>query len=312
MAMDSSPRVVRISKIAGRHLVFDLEDVIFLRRHHNMCAVFVGTMPQNPTQNIFMGLPVELLPEEASVLISKKAAYVADDAVEHLSRLSAMDETARKAYLQTLKTQRRKAQIIVDEEKAARSAEAKARHLAKKEKSKKASEPAATSELVEGEDSLFSSVPQREAQPSAASPASASTPVPQTASLAPGITPNTSAELIDGSTELTGPIVPGPCPLYARLNSKGYFITPGLRFGGDYSVYPGDPFRYHAHFMATSYGWEEEITMLDLVGSGRLGTAVKKGYLLGGQKPPADGEQQAGDLVDGGRVRAFCIEWAGM
>jgi tRNA-splicing endonuclease subunit Sen34 len=306
MATDpDTNRVVRISKIAGRYLVFDLQDVVHLRRHHSICAVFVGTMPQNPTQNIFMGLPVELLAEEASVLVNKGAAYIADDAVEHLSRLSAMDETSRKAYLQSLRTQRRKAQAIVDEERAARSAEAKARHLGARAKKQQPSEPAVTAPLQE--QSLFDSAPQPEPG-LAASP----TPVPQTSALAPGITPGTSAGLIDGRTDLTPPDAPGPRPLFAHLNSKGYFITPGLRFGGDYSVYPGDPFRFHAHFMATSYEWEEEITMLDLVASGRLGTAVKKGYLLGGQKPRKEGDDGRTDLVDGGEVRTFCMEWAGM
>lgn len=301
MATESDPgRVVRISKIAGRYLVFDLQDVVYLRRHHNICAVFVGTMPQNPTQNIFMGLPVELLAEEVSVLVNKGAAYIADDAVEHLSRLSAMDETSRKAYLQSLKTQRKRAQATMDEERIARSAEAKAKGLAKR-KQQQQPEPI----KVEGE-SLFEAAPQVEP---AQSPVHTATL--QTASGAPGITPGTSAGLVDGGTELTGPDVPTPRPLFAHLNSRGYFITPGLRFGGDYSVYPGDPFRYHAHFMATSYGWDEEISMLDLVGSGRLATAVKKGYMLGGQKPRTEGDGEK-DLVDGGEVRAFCMEWAGM
>jgi hypothetical protein len=43
----------------------------------------------------------------------------------------------------------------------------------------------------------------------------------------------------------------------------------GLRFGGDYSVYPSDPFRYHAHYLANGYGWDEEVAMLDLATSGR-------------------------------------------
>ena len=308
-AMATDPytkRVVRISKIAGRYLVFDLQDVVYLRRNHNICAVFVGTMPQNPTQNIFMGLPVELLSEEASVLVNKGAAYIADDAVEHLSRLSAMDASSRKAYLQSLKTQRKHAQASIDEEKAARSAEAKARHLgALAKKKKQQSNPAVTATVEE--EILSESPPQSE-------PAASVSPVPTSTSssvLAAGITPGTSAKLIEGNTNLSPAVVPKPSPLFAHLNSKGYFITPGLRFGGDYSVYPGDPFRFHAHFMATSYEWEEEITMLDLVASGRLGTAVKKGYMLGGQKP-RDDDDPKGDLVDGGEVRAFCMEWAGM
>jgi tRNA-splicing endonuclease subunit Sen34 len=308
MAIETdSTRVVRISRIAGRYLVFDLQDVVYLRRNHNICAVFVGTMPQNPTQNIFMGLPVELLAEEVNVLVNKGAAYIADDAVEHLARLSAMDDASRKAYLQSLKTQRRKAQASLEEERAARTADARARLLRCGKSSRKASKEQPATGTGE-EDSLF------DGTPAAASPIPTNTvPVPT----APGVTPSTSADLVDGDTALTDPSALDsvkPCPLFAHLNSKGFFITPGLRFGGDYSVYPGDPFRYHAHFMATSYGWEEEITMLDLVASGRLGTAVKKGYMLAGQKPRVDNDAAglSEDLVNGGEVRAFCMEWAGM
>jgi tRNA-splicing endonuclease subunit Sen34 len=309
MATESTQaRVIRISHIAGRYLVFDLQDVVHLRRQHNICAVFVGTMPQNPTQNIFMGLPVELLAEEVNVLVNKGAAYIADDAVEHLARLSAMDDTSRKAYLQSLKTQRKKAHAALEEEKLVRTAQARANRLNNGKSSRKAGKEQAATEAVATEDGLLD--PASLAEPA--------TTVPNTnttlGTTAPGLTPGTSVELIDGATGLTDPRAlddAKPCSLYAHLNSKGYFITPGLRFGGDYSVYPGDPFRYHAHFMATNYGWEEEITMLDLVASGRLGTAVKKGYMLAGQKPRTDGDGSK-DLIDGGEVRAFCMEWAGM
>ena len=97
-------------------------------------------------------------------------------------------------------------------------------------------------------------------------------------------------------------------------------MMPGLRFGCDYNVYPGDPLRFHSHFQATCYGWDEEVAMLDLVAGGRLGTGVKKGFLVGGavenggsgdaeRGAVAKGEDEDGKGMD---VRAFCIEWAGM
>jgi tRNA-splicing endonuclease subunit Sen34 len=80
---------------------------------------------------------------------------------------------------------------------------------------------------------------------------------------------------------------------------------PGLRFGCDYNVYPGDPLRFHSHFSATSYGWDEEFSMIDLIGGGRLGTRVKKGFLIGGKDADAEPDADAA-------VRAFSIEWGGM
>ena len=67
---------IRISKIASRYLVFDIDDAMTLRRAHNMCGVFGGTIPQNPQQNVFTGLPMELLAEEAAVLVARGVAHV--------------------------------------------------------------------------------------------------------------------------------------------------------------------------------------------------------------------------------------------
>lgn len=86
-------------------------------------------------------------------------------------------------------------------------------------------------------------------------------------------------------------------------------MSPGIRFGCQFSVYPGDPLRFHSHFLSMSYEWDEEIDLLDLVGGGRLGTGVKKGWLLGGREKE-DGVEEDGQT--GGRVRTFCLEWGGM
>ena len=88
-------------------------------------------------------------------------------------------------------------------------------------------------------------------------------------------------------------------------------------------AYPGDPLRYHSHFLANGLQWDEGFDLLDLVGGGRLGTGVKKSFVLGGLEAVGDvekvddggeGKEDEGDGGDGGerKVRAFSIEWAGM
>ncbi|KAL2200625.1 hypothetical protein P885DRAFT_74457 [Corynascus similis CBS 632.67] len=314
--MAAAERQVRISRVAGRYLVFDIDDVVYIRRYHGICAVLTGTMPQNPTQNLFLGLPVELQAEEAKLLVDKGAAYIADELTNHLSQLTTMDEPTRKAYLEHLKQQRRNAQQVFDEEKA----RVQAKHQAKR-KAKPAAE-APTTGIAEQED------------PSSSSTALFDPPKPspkqEKKDLAlPGVTPTTSFPLLTTptttlcSSAATDPSSITKLPLYRYLNSRGYYTTPGLRFGGDFSVYPGDPFRYHAHYLANSYGWDEQIAMLDLVTSGRLGTAVKKSFLFGAARPAAaddggssdhgDGAQgSSGKGQEGKEVRVFCIEWAGM
>lgn len=82
-------------------------------------------------------------------------------------------------------------------------------------------------------------------------------------------------------------------------------MMPGLRFGSNFNVYPGDPLRFHAHFLANAYEFDEEISLLDLIGGGRLSTGVKKSFLIGGEDPEADSES-------GRKMRTFSIEWGGM
>jgi len=312
MTAPVAQRRVRISRVAGRFLVFDIDDVVYIRRHHGICAVLTGTMPQNPTQNLFLGLPVELQAEEAQLLVDKGVGYVADELSEHLSLLTSADDTARKAYLQHLKQLRRNAQLVFEEEKAI----IQAKHQAKR---KVAAKPA---KAAEGEPSSSSTKPATDSESTSLPDTTCVIPKSPPKESLPAITPTTSSALISvtPSAAATEPPVPSSSPsylLYRFLNSRGYYFTPGLRFGGDWSVYPGDPFRYHAHYLANYYGWNEEIPMLDLVTSGRLGTAVKKGFLFGAQKPsPAGGEVSDTPKQDsanqGGEVRVFCIEWAGM
>lgn len=321
--------LVRITKIGGRYLVFEVKDVASLRRDHCICAVLVGTTPQNPTQNLFSGLPLELLPEEAKLLVDKGVAHVVDEAKSHLTHLTSMDPTAKHAYLQSLRTRRQNISRVLDEEDAIRKAEgAKMRG---KQKSKRIPARADSPAVVEEVQLPLSPPPEKQDEASVLPAATAnheeslfSPPLPQqrkggttsssTTLVATNrhLTATTSADMLSDPKACTVPVeAPRSYPFYKHLNSRGYYITPGIRFGADYSVYPGDPFRYHAHFMATSFGWDEEITLLDLVSGGRLGTGVKKGFLIGGQAPPEEAEGNPQD-AGGDRVRTFTLEWAAM
>ncbi|KAI2640689.1 SEN34 subunit of tRNA-splicing endonuclease [Hypomontagnella submonticulosa] len=319
---------VRISKVAGRYLLFDIDDIMHLRKNHNICSVFVGTIPQNPQQNIFMGLPIELMPEEAQVLVDKKVGYVVDDAVFHPTRLAALDATARQRYLESVKIEGRKAQQAAVELKQSSRPKVVRKEKAKPITSERevSGEGDAPEKSMEGEDETSTSL---FGLPSP-SPSSGAPPKPTKAEEPSefAITPTTSSLLLSpplSPEQIASVDVPPSYPLYAHLQDRGYYMMPGLRFGCDYNVYPGDPLRFHSHFQAKSYGWDEEITMLDLVAGGRLGTNVKKGYLVGGAVADAsgaqDGKEENGKESDSKsvntnpnapRARAFCVEWAAM
>ncbi|KAF8330772.1 tRNA intron endonuclease, partial [Cantharellus anzutake] len=90
------------------------------------------------------------------------------------------------------------------------------------------------------------------------------------------------------------------CAVFRDLSEKGYYMGSGLKFGGDWLVYPGDPLRYHSHFVATVFSRPTStLRPIDVVAFGRLGTATRKTHLLCGY----DDET--------GIVDYYSIEWAG-
>ncbi|KAJ6780452.1 hypothetical protein PWT90_01818 [Aphanocladium album] len=289
-----APFPVRIACIAGRYLVFDNEAAALLRRQVNTNGVLVGTAPQQPTQNIFLGLPVELRPEEVEAMVRRGAAYVVDAAAAHRDTLhSYRDPVRRQAYIESLRKQKESAQAALAERSAQRAAE-----VADKLKRSKNKKGAAAAAAVAA---------------AADAPEQAAGAASQVKSI--GVTPTCSTGLVPAGTvakhrradELS---LAEAAPLCRHLLDNGYHMTPGLRFGAQYSVYPGDPLRFHAHFMASQYDWDEPIPILDIVAGGRLATAVKKAFLLGGEQPAV--AAAGSDEETKPQVRTFCLEWAAM
>lgn len=305
MSSSSVLEPIAISYIAGRYLLFDVDVVTYLRRTYRICGVLTGTIPQIPQQNLFLGLPVELLPEEAKVLVERQIAYIVDDTPWHRHRFNTLEGADRKKYLGSLRSEGLKAKRAAELEARKKSENALAKKALKSNVlSTSTTSPAVAetrSATLDGEDTVFN-----DTRPTSRASMVSTLPTGPWA-----VTPTISytlSSLPQDSTKISNPAVPSSYPLFAHLHSRDYFITPGLRFGCDYTVYPGDPLRFHSHFVATGYGWNEEIRMLDIVGGGRLGTGVKKGFLIGGEDLE---ENEEGKSKSNG-VRTFCIEWGGM
>jgi tRNA-splicing endonuclease subunit Sen34 len=277
---------VRISKIAGRYLLFDSEAAALLRRNENINGTLAGTAPQQPTQNIFLGLPIELRPEEAESLLQKNVAYLVDDVAAHQAVLNNPNDEARRLYLDSLRTKKDTARQVLAEKNSKRAAEVAEKHG----KARRRIPTSQDEDAITGNDQTETIKRQQDSGLKSL-----------------GVTPTSSGSLISPAAERTYQVTnPAQGPLCGFLLTSGYYMTPGLRFGAKYSVYPGDPLRFHAHFMANQYDWDEEIPVLDIVAGGRLATAVKKAYLIGAQQP------QTNETVDDGKMRTFSIEWAAM
>ncbi|CAI1796069.1 hypothetical protein SEUBUCD646_0A00790 [Saccharomyces eubayanus] len=89
--------------------------------------------------------------------------------------------------------------------------------------------------------------------------------------------------------------------LYKALRDQGYVLSPGGRFGGKFIAYPGDPLRFHSHLTiqeAIDYR-SEPIDLISMISGARLGTTVKKLWVIGGV------EEETGS------THFFSVEWAG-
>ncbi|KAK5117310.1 hypothetical protein LTR62_005927 [Meristemomyces frigidus] len=379
---------IPIFKLAGRYMLYDVDTITYLRAEHNIMGVLTGQLPQAPQQNVFSGIPLELMPEEARLLCEKGVGYVVDDVKAHKQGFlgCGLSEEERKAFRETLRRQGQAAASKVEEKAMEKKKNAlsrpgstvgdwndlpedmlrpASRAAGKKGKRKDRSgttTPAASNvsdplalagSKTNGnagngsgdeEESMFGSPadstsvrkqPPRRAPPAAAQTIESSYPAyhitpttsypPLTVASPPWsapVTPGTPTTEFDGlrtalDTSLSElPDVPPSYPLYKHMHSNGYFQAPGIRFGCQYMAYPGDPLRFHSHFLCNGMDWDEEFDLLDLVAGGRLGTGVKKGYLIGGiEKRGAAGGNMDNDTGHDERnegVRTFCIEWGGM
>lgn len=304
-----------ILQIARKYLLYDPDTIFHLRRNHNICGVLVGGLPQVPQQNVFLGIPLQLMPEEARLLVENGHAYIVDDAEGHKAAflgsagqgLSAEETKAFRAMLQRRGTDA----ALAVKQRAGERREQALKKVSKKERQKRQSseESAATATSTSTEGTGTALFPIAEQANDAASTSSQSH---QRDIARFFITPTCSDPPLSSSTSKKHPgTVPPRTPsydLYAHLHSLGYFMMPGLRFGCEYNVYPGDPLRYHSHFLAVGKRWDEEFPLMEVVAGGRLGTAVKKGFMIGG-KVEGDEVDEGGKAAE---VRTFCVEWAGM
>jgi tRNA-splicing endonuclease subunit Sen34 len=241
------------------------------------------------------------MPEEVKLLIESEVAYIVDDFAWHKEKFNTFQGEERAQYLNSLRSEGLKARTAAEASSQTKKKNALARLAARKPKDKP-SEWVAIKDTTDDDDTselLFDIE-----RPESSTPSSLSTLNTEPYAITPTTT-YSPLSLPQNSTPQPDPPFPSSYHLFKHLHSKNYFVLPGLRFGCDYNVYPGDPLRFHSHFAAVSYEWNEEIPMIDLVGGGRLGTRVKKGFLIGGKNSDSM-------AVDGDGVRTFSIEWAGM
>jgi len=260
---------IAISLVVSQYFVFDRDVIRYLRLEHHICGVLTGTLPQVPQQNVFMGLPLQLMPEEVKILVDTNVADVIDETVAHdkgQSKITSND--LRQALGEREKMAEDDAQNWKIQE---------LERIKRRQRLRSGNDNNAEDLTIDNATFDVHRIPRKYT------------------------TPAVSSNVDRKASRLSNhepPVVKSRLEMYKFLHDKGYFVTPGLRFGGQFMVYPGDPLRFHSHFIANGLDWEEEFDMLDVVSGGRLGTGVKKAWLLGG-------------IDHNNNTCCFAIEWAG-
>ncbi|KAG8989101.1 tRNA-splicing endonuclease subunit [Tulasnella sp. JGI-2019a] len=310
--------------------VWNTDDAATLRKSYHITGMLTGTLPTMAQQNVFLGIPLLLMPEEVVFLVEKEVAILLDDAHGHNSPTP----QEREQWEQLVKQRRlmsiqglesiRKEKENTRGQKSTPEAELKR----KEREAKRAQKLAAAKAAAEAEESVDSSLPREDSslaallapdgaglhtpQPSP-NPAPAGSKEAQTAHtiIIPGSSDDhpwfrpPAYETLEAAKEAGVWTYPSniaeraKCAVFRDLIEKGYFIGGGIKFGGDWLVYPGDQLRYHSHFVATVYPTPtSKLDPMEIVAHGRLGTGTKKAHLLCGW----DEERKVVDY--------YSIEWA--
>lgn len=69
---DSPQNAVRVYVVAQTAFVWDVDDIAQLRSKYKICGILTGTLPQHAQQNVFLGPPLVLMPEEVVFLVNKR------------------------------------------------------------------------------------------------------------------------------------------------------------------------------------------------------------------------------------------------
>ncbi|KOH01395.1 tRNA splicing endonuclease subunit SEN34 [Saccharomyces eubayanus] len=270
-------------------LVFDMHDIQLLRKY-GICGVLSGTLPTAAQQNVFLSVPLRLMLEDvlwlhqnnlADVKIIRQGGdeIIAGITPERGAKLAKLvEDRLTKSF--DYQTKFKKDQHIAKLKKIGIiNDETSAEELQRLDKSNN------NDQLIES--SLFIDI------------ADSSSILKDDSIALNSLSCDDIRNLLFKQYERSEKMQ--TYFLYKALRDQGYVLSPGGRFGGKFIAYPGDPLRFHSHLTiqeAIDYR-SEPIDLISMISGARLGTTVKKLWVIGGV------EEETGS------THFFSVEWAG-
>ncbi|XP_034404405.1 tRNA-splicing endonuclease subunit Sen34 [Cyclopterus lumpus] len=283
--MDGRPSsaVVGVSLCDSAPLLWRVEDLRTVRSQ-GLVGALLGSLPRTPRQNVRLGRPMLLLPEEERLLTERHAAAAAPGdqdggGVELRLQVQQHREDQQRSYEE-------QSVLALEDRKSALLRAMTSSHT----ESGARAEDEALQGRLEALDRSFTL------------PSSALAVQLSTARAGLSYCPEARDFLradrpIRGQDELS--CHASRYQVFRDLRGRGFYLTSAGKFGGDFLVYPGDPLRFHAHFISVCLSLDESVCLLDVLAVSRLGSNVKKTVLL--CSPGTDG-----------RVLYTSLQWSGM
>ncbi|KAM9481332.1 tRNA-splicing endonuclease subunit Sen34 [Clarias gariepinus] len=284
-------QTVHISFCGSTPLLWRAADIRKCREEAGVIGTLVGSLARKPRQNVRLGRPLEILQEEARLLLETGKATairhkelpeseeVRSKAVElYKARL---DQSYEEQCALALEDKKTVLQRVMNEKQNDHTGNEGAEQAVRKrleslEKSFSFPRSAMAVQLCTAR-AGFSHCPEEHAF------LAADWPLPR-----------------DQRSETRFRV-------YKDLRGKGFYLTAAGKFGGDYLVYPGDPLRFHAHFIALCLAMDEKLPIFDVFAIARLGSNVKKTVILCSPQDTRDSGEEIGE-----EVVYSSLQWSGM
>lgn len=265
--------MISISFSQNKAFVWNAKDWLKLREEHRIIGQLIGCLPSLPYQEEMKGLPMTLLSEETALLLEKKIATLINfpalkqkpDNITKQKYIRYQERISEKQIQLSLDKRKQQIEGMLDQ-----IVEGKKRKL--KKEAEKGEDHDTTGNVEIDRNKVF------DEEVAKIVPMTSDNILVQTFTEYPWIErgETKSVEWKFPST----PLEKLHYMIYKDLWEKGYYITVGHKFGGDFLVYPGDPVKFHAKFLVICIENESEIPLTELVALGRLGTSVRKTILL--------------------------------
>lgn len=259
-------------------LVWNAKDWLKLRQEHRIIGDLIGCLPKLPRQSILSGLPLSLLAEEAKLLIDKGIARLV-----HYPRMEQKpSEDIEKLFLEFREKLFLEQEVCLRKEKEKQVTcmmdkiiDGKRRKILGLETSKKKLRKPLDNEtkkklenieidrktLFDEEMSKLAKLKREEA-------------LIQTNTEYPWATEE-DAKDIDWNYPSTEEEKLRYC-VFKDLWEKEFFITSGIKYGGDFLAYPGDPIMFHSQFIIHCKEKTDVFSVNEFVSVCRIGSSVRK------------------------------------